>query len=107
MIRSWLIPVLMLAATCAPAGTAPEPRVKAVGEMCGGIAGFTCGAGAFCDYGAGQCRMPDAGGVCRVRPEACTMDYRPVCGCDGATYSNACMAAGAGVSVLAEGECGG
>ena len=33
------------------------------------------------------------------------MDYTPVCGCDGETYSNACNAAGAGVSLQAEGEC--
>ena len=36
---------------------------------------------------------------------ACTMDWRPVCGVDGNTYSNACVAGVAGVEVATEGEC--
>lgn len=35
----------------------------------------------------------------------CTMDYRPVCGCNGVTYSNACVAGAAGVLKWTEGEC--
>ena len=38
-------------------------------------------------------------------PIMCTADWRPVCGCDGKTYSNACNANAAGVSRYTEGEC--
>lgn len=51
----------------------------------------------------------EASPSCVVTPPdkamACTMDWRPVCGCDGVTYGNACGAKAAGVPEFTEGEC--
>ena len=56
----------------------------------------------FCAKALGDC---DGTGTCELRPEGCLAVWDPVCGCDGQTYSNACYAAMAGVSVDYLGEC--
>ncbi|MBB5519103.1 Kazal-type serine protease inhibitor family protein [Amphiplicatus metriothermophilus] len=103
----------MLAAACASEGAkgggdaGPAPGES--GGLCGGVAGLACVDPAdYCATPAGECvDVADAAGICRKRPQICTMEYRPVCGCDGRTYPSACSAASKGVSVAHEGECAG
>jgi hypothetical protein len=61
-----------------------------------------CGAREYCATVRGDCDGP---GLCQARPELCLQVFDPVCGCDGRTYPNECVAAGAGVSVRARGRC--
>jgi len=78
------------------------------GRTCGGIAGIACEAGEYCNYAPdAQCGAADQTGTCAATPDACDLNYQPVCGCDGVTYGNACAAALEGVSVASEGECDG
>ncbi len=80
------------------------PAAGGEGATCGGLRGLQCNDGLFCNFGA-HCGAGDQTGTCGRRPEVCTQQYQPVCGCDGRTYGNACSAASHGISVVSTGEC--
>lgn len=69
--------------------------------LCGSRGLLPCPLGTFCDWPlANPCGLADVPGVCSPIPASCTGSPNPVCGCDNKTYSNACYAAIAGVSVF-------
>jgi hypothetical protein len=84
-----------------------EGECRPSGQSCGGFIGRPCGAGEFCDYPvSAHCGFADAPGTCAAIPRGCTKEFVPVCGCDGNTHANRCIASSLGVSVAAPGECG-
>ncbi|TNE52575.1 MAG: hypothetical protein EP343_00140, partial [Deltaproteobacteria bacterium] len=80
--------------------------VKAQGACKPACSGCTqdadCKSSEFCQFAVGQC---SGCGACKAKPSACNRLFKPVCGCDGKTYGNACSAESQGVSLKSEQAC--
>jgi hypothetical protein len=98
--------VLLICSAGANAQKLIDQGKKSDAPVCGGFAGFVCSDSDWCDYpDSARCGAGDYFGTRRPRPEVCTREYLPVCGCNGESYSNACQAAQAGTDVAYPGKC--
>jgi hypothetical protein len=74
--------------------------------LCGGKESVDCGTDGVCyPIFSRECPGAKQIGVCFPRPHLCPPISKPVCGCDGQTYSNLCDAARHGTAVDHEGAC--
>lgn len=74
-------------------------------QLCAGPSGIQCPSKQFCSGSVGKCPGKSQLGVCQQRPQLCPQIFNPVCGCDGHTYANSCVASSVGVSVQSQGAC--
>ena len=90
--------------TCAGCCVAGGSRDAGVADVPAG----GCLTNADCALRSQYCAGVGCGtaGDCQARPRLCDTLFSPVCGCDGATYSNRCVAESAGVRVASRGACG-
>lgn len=98
-------PVPTTTTTLPPTTTTSPPTTTTTTIPSGGpcTSNAECNANDYCAKAEGDC----AGiGTCQPRPPACPALFAPVCGCDGITYTNACIAAKDGAtSVGSQGAC--
>lgn len=86
--------------TTQPSPTA-SPAPGSLGAVCTHAQPCT-GSHLYCSFPDLLCGGP---GVCKRIPDICTLELRPVCGCDFQTYSNPCSAAAAGQAIFATTAC--
>ncbi len=95
---------LCVGVNCASAAQMEQQGKKVDVPVCGGFQGLKYSADQWCDYPHGAiCGAVDHFGVCRPRPDVCTAEFIPVCGCNGKSYGNAYEATADGTDVAYNG----
>jgi hypothetical protein len=61
-----------------------------------------CNPGEYCSRSLGQCHQS---GTCATKPQICYLAIYYVCGCDGKTYDNGCVAGRNGICIAHTGKC--
>lgn len=97
------IALVLLTGLAALVATSDRAGAVPAGHSCGGFVGYVCNKGLWCEPPAGVC-TPLFGTCVQVRP-ICPRIYRPVCGCDGKTYSNDCVRRARRVAKSHDGAC--
>lgn len=88
---------------CVPADCPDCCRPLEDGELAPCTADEECTYAFLASYCDGD--SCDGPGACRAHPISCDGTIAEVCGCDGATYQNACEAARAGARIASTGRC--
>jgi hypothetical protein len=78
------------------------------GQPCGALGGAACDKGLWCEPAPGRCASTT--GVCVAVPRLCvarrnSRSFRPVCGCNGKTYSGDCFRRAYRVAKFHDGKC--
>lgn len=85
---------------------AAQSRFPEEGAACETGAAKACEPRLYCKREFGACvANPKGPGTCRYAPDLCTDEVKPVCGCNGKTYENACLAEIEDANIAHEGSC--
>jgi hypothetical protein len=105
LLAGRLVAAILIVVSGAAWGAPGTTSTANLDEACGGPDKITCNSALYCQLPAGQCSAPDVAGTCVKAPDFCMRVSRPVCGCNGKTYSNECEARHAKMAIDTSGAC--